>query len=427
MPNSSGSINKQLPKRPVIQKNDNSLSTNENINDILQAKNKENDKNVAGLFNAHQKDVEYTTSDPVSNNVTVQESKSAGQGEDSNLKQTKNKTKKKVLILLLVILAFCAIGGVCWFLLKNNFKKLETPTFEIVQLINNDTIINVEKVDGAKEYKYFIFDGNKNEIFSQSFTDNHLALKTILSDAGLYYVKVQAIGQKQEQNSDISDEKPVINRVRVSSVNVFVNGLDEIYNGNSFVGYKNNSDLSDDNLTWAADDNVQLYRVCYGADSASEQLLTIDVIAAGTTVVFPLSSIYQFGGGIYNLSVIAIAQNGSYYLNNNLMFNGNENVTLKYYEIMNAPTNLMYNSTTKVISFSFDRPTQFLGEFEVTLTYTNKTETFNVLASDVYNSTQNKYQINLTGVADDGFGRISIKAKGYGEYLIDSYLTIINV
>lgn len=395
---------KPLPKRPVMPNRLSEPKTQENASANLKEPQKEIAKNEI-------------KEPQVKQNANQEVVENKDENKQTENKEAPKKVGKKWIFWVFLFIVVLVAGAVAYYFLiyKNNGKKLDTPNFEIVQLAN-DTVIDVNEVKDASQYKYFVYDSNGTEIFSVSQKSNRLALTTVLRQAGVYSVKVQALAENEKFNSAISVAKNVENYVMPEVTNFYINGLDSvIIDGKT--GYKTNTNLADDTISWQASSNVQKYQICYGADSITDQILKFEVTPSGSTASFALSNLYSRGGGIYNISIIAVAKDGTYLLDSNLLCNGETKVLLEYFETLPAPSSLSFNDN--VLSFRLVRTQEYDGEFEITLVYSNKTEKYIVDATSVYNKTTGRFNVDLTEVFSAEVGRIEVKALG-GNYLIAS-------
>ena len=400
-------IKKPLPKKPMATAKtepiNNALPKNENLGDI--AKTKETN------FVQQEQNAQNTNSN-----------------KEIFKKTKKPKNKKKIIFIVIFIIILMAGAGVgAYMLLKNiNQQKLDTPTFKIIELAN-DTVIEVESVENAKEYKYYVYDGTKNIILSQVSSKNKLELKQVLKQPGRFFIKVQALAEKEDNNSDISAEKEFVNNLPLENANYYINGLESVIKNGVNVGYKTNTNIADDTISWANDSRVKKYYVCYGANNDDEQVLKIEVLPTNEeTISFSLANIYEFGGGIYNISVFAVADEEKFYLDNNLICNGKEQVKIEYYETLPEPENLQYNVNDKILKFTLDRNDVYTGEFEIGLIYSDFSSYYKIDGASIYDVNQQKYVVDLSQFVYDGLGRITVKALKQA-FTYDSSLAYINI
>ncbi|MBO7527368.1 MAG: hypothetical protein J6T74_05655 [Clostridia bacterium] len=398
---SNGGLKKPLPKRPTEANNSN-----------LFVK----ERNPAGSYSLPN-NIEKSSKDDI--NKTKEFLDNTAITKESSIQQKPKKSKKKLFLIFSLVLLVALVAGTATFLILRNIKlnqKLDTPTFNVVELPNS-VVISATSVDGAKGYKYYIYDKDNKQILAQEFKASSIELNAILNAPGKYTIKMQAIGEFESQNSDISDAKEYTHKVSLPTVNFYVLGLDDVQTDGGKPQFISNDDLSDDYLSWEVDERVEKYYVCYGANSSNGELLKIEV--QPSEVPFAMSNIYALGGKMYNISVIAVAKSDNYYKDNNLVCNGEKQIKIEYFETLSAPSALAYNQETKTLSFGFSRASTFSGEFEITLIYTGVSESYNVRALDVYDASHSRYSVNLTEVIREGIGKISVKALGAG-YLKDS-------
>ena len=282
-------------------------------------------------------------------------------------------------------------------------------------------------MENAKEYKYYVYDGTKNIILSQVSSKNKLELKQVLKQPGRFFIKVQALAEKEDNNSDISAEKEFVNNLPLENANYYINGLESVIKNGVNVGYKTNTNIADDTISWANDSRVKKYYVCYGANNDDEQVLKIEVLPTNEeTISFSLANIYEFGGGIYNISVFAVADEEKFYLDNNLICNGKEQVKIEYYETLPEPENLQYNVNDKILKFTLDRNDVYTGEFEIGLIYSDFSSYYKIDGASIYDVNQQKYVVDLSQFVYDGLGRITVKALKQA-FTYDSSLAYINI
>ena len=362
-------------------------------------------------------------------NITtdIKEQKHVKEAEPKPQKQKKDKPQgkkigkgKKILIALIILLVLVCLGGgvTAWVLINqaNNIKLL-TPEVSVVQLYNG-TIVETQAQDGATKYEYVITDptGKQSKI---EYSSNRLELNRYFNQAGQFSVKIRVFGKGAGATSDYSKIIQFENKVQLSAPDVHVNNLEKIMSGSAIIGYKNNTNIADDTLTWDPIKNASKYYVRYGVDLSTNTVKHIEVDGTSGQVSFNLSKIYEKGTGRYQISVIAVAEDGSYYLNSDYQ----EVINIEYYAKQDPVYDLAYNKTTKILSFKINENSNHGSEFDLFISYADGTKSHKIYLDQANVSISGgviAVSCSLSQVANAEILSLSVVTLSDGEYSTDS-------
>ena len=418
-------------KKPTLAQstssNNDAINNNTRINDENKQQDALSNKNLVESKTS-KKDANKINNDAKNNSKEVliekedkkQNNKKIQKNADKTPKDKAKNGKKKRVFLTIAICLILVIGIVVAILLlggKKNTDRLLTPKFEVLDLAN-ETLIRVEAVEGAKGYKYFVYDENLNEIFSQAINEDYLELASLLKQSGKYYVRVQTLGAEENQNSKISDyvEYVKYNPLKVS--NFYVNGLDVEYGDDGNIKYNINENFDDDFISWQSVKEAEMYYVCYGANVEDAELLMYEIENTEGTITFNLQNIFENGVGEYRVSVVAIAKENSYYANTNFLCNEQDLITVVYTAKLDSPINVAYNVESETLTFRYYYVPMFDGEFEILIKYKSEQKNY-ILKGDKLTQNGNLYSVFLGEINSGEVMSISIRALG-GNFLYDS-------
>ena len=391
---------KPLPPRPVppkappkpVQGNNNAvkeetiISTNES----------------AGIFNDNIKEEQVVNKELKNQGKQKKEDKKVKKSEVS--KKPKNK-RKKIIFALCAVATLAVIGAVVGIVLVNNQnnQKLETPNLEVAQLYNR-TILKTTEISGAVSYEFEVTSksGSKTSLTS---TSNVIELSSYLNQAGEFSVRVRAFGKGSGATSDFSNIVDIVNYVQLKAPKIFVNNL---ISSNEV--YKTNDNLADDILVWNDVPNAEYYLVRYGADKTEK------IQSGNGSSTFNLNTIYKYGAGVYQISVIAVPSEDSYYTNSE----PEKVITIEYYDKQSKVTNLDYNSETKNLTFEILIDSNYGNEFDLYITQVGAQATeYKVYLNECETVEEDgilKVTANLSHIVKGDLQEISIITLGDGVY-----------
>lgn len=336
---------------------------------------------------------------------------------------SRKSSKKKLIIILVCVIVLAAGGGVAgWFLLgnKGNDNKLQTPTLKVEQLYNG-TVLEASKIESAVSYEFELTnlsDNSKENL--PLFSKNVVELKSYLSKVGSYSVKVRALGKTTKAHSDYSEPVTFKNYKQLQTPQIDV--LNMNVNSENSLLYKTNEDtapegITNDKISWSAVANADYYVVRYGANIENETINTIIVDKQDGMVNFDLNKIYNNGTGSYQISVVAMPAEDSYYLASEYQ----KIVTVEYYSQRDDIEEADYNKETKILEFRLDSDKMLYGnEFEVYLTYANETKEHKIYLDKCEKVDNLTYRTSLYQIDNGNVVSIRIKTLGDGRYSTDS-------
>ena len=281
-------------------------------------------------------------------------------------KKPRKKISKKMLILIIGICFSFVMAVGCLssvFILKElRVPKLSAPTIKVVQLFNG-TVLQASSIEEAIAYEFEITNhANKTSTYRSS--KNSLELRTYLNQGGEYSVRVRALGESKRATSEYSEKLSFTNYVQLKTPRIYVNNLTETETKNL---YKSDETIAqtNDTITWESVDNADRYLVRYGVDLDNDSITSEEVLSVQGTVTFNLSKIYAKGTGVYQISIVAVPLEGSYFLQSDY----EKIVTIEYYSKQTKVSGAKFNKTTKQLSFSLPYGSLYGNELELHISY----------------------------------------------------------
>lgn len=347
-----------------------------------------------------------------------------------NTKSTsqKNKRGKKPLIISLIV-AICLMvigGGIAGYIItdKENNRKLETPVLEVVQLFNG-TVLETNALKGATKYEFLVTDGTGNSNTFTSLT-NTLELNKYLKQAGDFSVKARALGKGKGATSDYSDVVSFTNYITLDAPVIHIGNMDKILDRGKVIGYKNNTDLTDDVVSWDAIKNASKYYVRYGVDLTNNTVKYEEVPATLGVVSFSLSNIYKYGTGKYQISVVAVPEAGSYYLQSGYQ----EIISIEYFAKQPAVSDAEYNKETKTLTFKLPETASDSLELDLFVTYATSTKHHKIYLNDTIKTVSGGYinvSCNLQQIAVGDIISMTIVTLSDGVYSTNSDAATVEI
>lgn len=340
-------------------------------------------------------------------------------------KQNKKPLNKKLLAILIIAIAIVVLALTLFIVLKvnenkRNNTKLETPTVEVAQLGANGTFLVATETKGATKYE-FVVTNVSGESKTYTSTEHYLEFGSYLSQAGSYSVKVRVFGKGAGATSDFSEVETFENYVALDAPKVYVNNMDLV----SENSYKTNKNSSDDTLSWDAVPNAVKYYINYSADVTSDTIYYIECEAKVGLNTFDLNNIYIFGAGLYQVSIIAVPEAGGYYTNSEY----DKIISIACYSQENAPINVSFDSTSKVLTFDLLNGAYFDGDFELVISYYDYSSVVycNMEGALISNGTYEEggeqyttYRADLTQVLSGSVKKIGVTTLKTNDYSTNS-------
>lgn len=351
--------------------------------------------------------------------------KTPKQKKESLFKRIKN--NKRLAIGLVIAFGVIVLGGgITAGVLVNqaNNKKLLTPTLSVIQLYNG-TILDIEYQAGVTRYEFVITDatGKTNTYTSKEST---LEMSHYLNQPGNFSVKARVYGKGSGATSDYCSAISFTNYVQLETPNVFINNLDKILSDGVVQGYKNNTNLADDTISWDSVKNASKYYVRYGVDTTKNVVVYEEVIPQSEgTISFPLSKIYEKGTGRYQISVIAIPAENSNYLKSNY----EQIYSVEYYAKQSKVENANYNKETKTLTFALP-VANFGSEYDLFISYASETKEHKIYLEQAEVSTSNGVTFvtcSLQQIASGDILSMTIVTLSDGAYSTNSEAAIVNI
>lgn len=322
-----------------------------------------------------------------STNKSKKQPKTPKKQKEPKVKKPLSKTALIILsVIATVVLALIVV--IAGLMLKNIAynRKLSAPSLTVEQLYNG-TVLEVSKIDGAVSYEFEIKKLSDNTISTIKSSSNILELNSYLNQVGEYSVKVRALGRGSGATSDYSETVEFDNYKQLSKPQIFINNLDKQNN----TLYKTNSQTNDDTISWNSVANASKYIVRYGVNLSNGTIASMEQAQKQGEVVFDLSKIYKNGPGSYQISVIAVPENNSYYLQSDY----EQIITVEYYASMDNVSVAKYNKTTKALSFELLVGSNYGNEFSLSIISQSGT-TEHKIYLDKCNVTENNSMVVVT-------------------------------
>ena len=331
----------------------------------------------------------------------------------------------RIIILCCVLVCVLIATGILILLLnKGEEKKLETPIIKVEQLYNG-TVLESTEIDGAVSYEFELTNIKTNiKENLPLFSSNIVELKSYLNKVGEFSVRVRAIAKNDKLTSDYSNSVNFINYKQLETPQIDIKNL--VKENESSLLYKTNEDISDDVISWNSIDNASYYLVRYGANIENETINTETISNTDGMINFSLSKIYKNGTGSYQISVIAMPEESSYYLASEYQ----KIITVEYYSKQDDVVSSNYNKETKNLEFSLNSNSIYGNEFEVYLIYVNETKEHKIYLDKCEKSTNGNVitlKTNLTQIDCGNIISMKIKALGDGKYSTDSNLVDVTI
>ena len=156
--------------------------------------------------------------------------------------------------------------------------------------------------------------------------------------------------------------------------------------------------------------NAEYYLVRYGADKTEK------IQSGNGSSTFNLNTIYKYGAGVYQISVIAVPSEDSYYTNSE----PEKVITIEYYDKQSKVTNLDYNSETKNLTFQILIDSNYGNEFDLYITQVGAQATeYKVYLNECETVEEDgilKVTANLSHIVKGDLQEISIITLGDGVY-----------
>ena len=257
--------------------------------------------------------------------------------------KTKMSKKKKKLILILSAVALVvavALVFVIMYIVDIN-KKMEAPVVSVYN-ISNETRLYVEKNDRAVSYEFYIKKKGVGKTTSIPSSSNEISLQAYLKEPGSYEIYAKYIGINDNATSNASKTVVYENYEKLSTPVVTKNAT---------------------TLAWTPVSHAQKYYVYYGVKDGQAQYLEVQASSSTENVVFNLSEIDKLGAGAYTLYVMAVGAENSYYSSSEL----SSAISYVYSTKLIAPTNVVYNASSHILTFSIDTTKVYSQSFLISV------------------------------------------------------------
>ncbi|MBE7074668.1 MAG: hypothetical protein E7376_01650 [Clostridiales bacterium] len=245
--------------------------------------------------------------------------------KECKLKSWLKKANKKILIPVVCGVAAVLIAIIVA-LVVHNIKintKLLTPNFEIFERSYGTTLV-IDKIENVQKYEVVVIHGQTQTVFTS--TSNIVEMANYFSQPGEFTIKVRALGATQKAHSDYSEEKQIVNYIKLDTPVVF---------------------CQDEVLTWNVIENAAYYKVYYMVNSDTDSVEYIELAQGEGLMSFDLTTLNVYGPGEYNITIEAVATEGTYYVNSNFT----NTYTYEYYDTLQTPNNANFNSQTNLLTF----------------------------------------------------------------------------
>lgn len=264
-------------------------------------------------------------------------SKVKAEKEPKEKKPRKKLSKKAIIIICCFAVVFAIIVTIFAFYIKKINTKLAMPSCSVVQL-QSATIISIDKVEDAICYEICITKAGTNNPTTFKTVNTVIELKSFLNQPGQFNVKVRALGKTKNATSDYSESVSITNYITLKTPNVFKDG---------------------NILSWNPVEKAVKYKLFYRANLDSDLVDFIELDQNENLITFDLSTLNQYGPGLYPISVQAICSDEPYYLNSAC----SSTINYEYYAQLQEPAKAKLNMTSKTLAFTLYKqgyiPTQF--------------------------------------------------------------------
>ena len=283
----------------------------------------------------------------------------------------------KTLILSIVCAVVVVAIGLTIFFLVGITAKLKTPeNLEIVDnLPNGEIILQTDEIENAQKYVFLIRNGD--ERINLVSEENYISASSYFQESGLYKVSCRAVGKTSYSISDYCTSVEYIVRKNLATPNI------TLENDNQRLIFSTVEGATSYELIYGIDDNGEISKLTesrYFGGEAGKRYFDLSVLKKG---VYSLRLIAK--GGEYEQSAFT------------------EPVLFTKYDKLEKPSNIVYNSNEKILSFNSD-----WYSFKLTIYY-NETQNARVIQIEDKTSTHN---INLSEYLDGDVSKIEIVALG---------------
>lgn len=327
-------------------------------------------------------------------------------------KGKKKVINKKLRKFKLIYAGFCALFmlAVCGHILTNYLidinKKLVTPVLEVNTSAIGSTL-KIDKNEGAVYYEFVISKTGADDVVLTT-EKNVLDVKSYLSQVGEFNVKARYVGKTDNATSEYSNIVNIVNTDKLNVVDkIYLDGLSKVENT-----YVTDEDLTDDFLSWQGVDNSQKYYISYiNLYNGKQGDLEVE------STIIALEDIYTLGIGNYSINIMALSEEGSYYLNSD--YSSVINVIYSQKEL--PAFNLDLNGDS--LQFS-TKKTSTAKSFNVEISYIDNS--FKILELDADKITKVEDGDNINYTADISsetkkqIRSIKIVANASGAYMLNS-------
>lgn len=385
------------------------IEEQENIDNISENQEKNQEENNVKNNKKNKKKKKEKIAEPLENQENEQKIKNKEKPPKTEEEILKEKKKKKLILLIsscATVLIF--VIGLVVVLTNRPGEKMLTPTFEVYQR-ENGTILVIDEQEGATGYEVVVTQTDKPDTTFASKSGT-IELRLYFNEPGVFDVKVRVLGSTNSTHSDFSETKKISNYVKLETPNIFRN---------------------DNIISWNKVKNAVSYKLYYRANIIDNTVDYLELPATESVVTFDMTSLNEYGAGLYPICVVAIAS-GEYMMNSDY----SQAINYEYCMALDNPLNVIYDEETHILTFvTFENRTQ-AERYIVTVSLDNGTrvESHYVYALDIENTQityENapaiQYTIYLNEIISGEPTRLTIKAVGDGIYSSDSSIVDVDM
>jgi len=332
--------------------------------------------------------------------------------EKQKIRNAKRKEKlkklfsnKKFLIPFIVgscVLVFVVVFAICFTIHVNT--QLATPVFAVYER-DAGIFLTIDNVKDVSKYEIVTTDEN-NIVKKFTTKENIIDIKPYLNNVGKYDIMVRSLGRTKNAHSKYSEIVSVENYNIIESPLIFID--------------------DDKNIYFDSIENAVSYTLYFKADLTSDTVKSLEVEADEGVIKVNVSEFVE-GLGNYYISVVANAENGSYYLSSK----PSQMLTYLNTEKLESPLKATFNESESVLKVYLNKNSAtkkccFVVDYNVKkeniyLELNNavvKEETFG-------GQSVNVYEFNLSNYFIKYYANINIFACGDDALYIDSDLIIV--
>lgn len=392
------SVDENLEQQDI----DTEQTIEETENTLEKQKTKSKSKKSKGSKNKKEKESAEVVEEKQEQKQIKKEKVKQPKPEKTPEQKEKEKKRNKIIILASLILLVVIIGIVVGVILSNQpGEKMKTPTLEVYQR-ETGTILVVDEQEKAYGYQVVVSQtGKEDTVFSSD--NGTIELRLFFNEPGVFDVKVRVLGDCEENHSEYSETKTIVNYVKLATPTVFRNG---------------------NIISWNKVDGAEYYKMYYRVNTVYNTVEFMEIPAVNSVETFDLTELNYFGAGLYPISVVAIAS-GEYILNSDY----SQTINYVYCTELDAPIIARYDSSSHTLMFATDANKTQAERYLIVASLDGGSELANhYVYADELEKTQISYQgvdaivytVRLNEILSGEPMNLTIKALGDGIYSLDS-------